>query len=255
MQNNIADLKSEFGRSKAVLSLILNTMLLWLWQRWGHLVTDPFNQPYFTAGRVAGYSQATARTTGVKLQVWGFVDGTVRPICRPSLSQRAFYNGHKRTHALKYQGVCTPDGLITHLFGPIEGRQHDTGVSAESNLLQQLSAHMNAPNGTPYALYGDAAYPLTPYLQKDFQLVQPQVDFNASLNGARTSFEWAFGDISSIWAYITMKNQQKKNLLQPVGLYYPVVALLTNVHTIVRFGNKTSEYFRISPPTVSAYLQ
>ena len=37
---------------------------------------------------------------------FGFVDGTVRPICRPGEHQRLVYNRHKRVHALKFQAVA-----------------------------------------------------------------------------------------------------------------------------------------------------
>lgn len=39
----------------------------------------------------------------------GFIDGTVRPICRPTKNQRIFYSGHKWIHCLKFQNVFTPD--------------------------------------------------------------------------------------------------------------------------------------------------
>ena len=39
-------------------------------------------------------------------QCWGFIDGTIRPIARPTRNQRIMYSGHKRTHCLKFQ-VCT----------------------------------------------------------------------------------------------------------------------------------------------------
>ena len=40
-----------------------------------------------------------------------------------------FYKGHiKRVYALKYQSIVTPDGLIAHLYGPIEGRREDSGI-------------------------------------------------------------------------------------------------------------------------------
>ena len=42
----------------------------------------------------------------------GFVDGTVRPISRPRKPQRSVYNGHKRIHALKFQSVVLPNGMI-----------------------------------------------------------------------------------------------------------------------------------------------
>ena len=50
---------------------------------------------------------------------FGFVDGTVRPICCPGEMQRAVYNGHKRVHGLKFQSVAPPNGLIANLFGHV----------------------------------------------------------------------------------------------------------------------------------------
>ena len=35
----------------------------------------------------------------------GFIDGTVRPICRPRKDQHILYNGHKKVHAIKFQSV------------------------------------------------------------------------------------------------------------------------------------------------------
>ena len=112
-------------------------MLGWVWSRWGQLLTNPFGQPFFSADRVTEYVEAIARKTNVDLPVWGFIDGTVRPICRPERHQRQFYNGHKWPHAIKFQAVAAPDGLIVHLYGPVEGRRHDAAVLAESGLPQQ----------------------------------------------------------------------------------------------------------------------
>lgn len=52
---------------------------------------------------------------------WGFVDGTVRPVCRPGTLQRTLYNVHKRVHAIKLHSVVTPNGRMANLFGPVEG--------------------------------------------------------------------------------------------------------------------------------------
>ena len=43
----------------------------------------------------------------------------MRPISRPGEAQKAVYNGRKRIHALKFQSVTPPNGLIAHLFGPV----------------------------------------------------------------------------------------------------------------------------------------
>ena len=38
-------------------------------------------------------------------QCWGFVDGTLRPMARPTRNQQIMYStsGHKRTHCIKFQ--------------------------------------------------------------------------------------------------------------------------------------------------------
>ena len=50
-------------------------------------------------------------------------------------------NGNKRVHAIKFQSVVTPRGIIAHLYGPNEGCRHDSGMLAYPGLLQQLEQH------------------------------------------------------------------------------------------------------------------
>ena len=35
--------------------------------------------------------------------------------------QRSLYNGHKRVHAIKFQSVVAPNGLIANLYGQLKG--------------------------------------------------------------------------------------------------------------------------------------
>lgn len=42
------------------------------------------------------------------------------PISQPVENQRIVYNGHKRVHALKFQSVVLPNGLVGHLYGPVD---------------------------------------------------------------------------------------------------------------------------------------
>lgn len=51
------------------------------------------------------------------------------------------YNGHKRVHALKFQAVALPNGLIGQLFGPVK----------ERGMMLQCQA---------MCIYWDPAYPL-----------------------------------------------------------------------------------------------
>ncbi len=254
--SRLGDLCEEFGRSKPVLSLIFNSMLVWLWERWGGLITDPFTKPYFTEERIDSYANAVATKAGADLRIWGFIDGTLRAICRPDQHQKEYYSGHKRFHALKYQGVTTPDGLIASLHGPFEGKRHDAGVYARSGLRAQLHQHMNFPGGGAYALFGDSAYPLSLYLQKGFQgidLTHEQQAFNTRMSSVRQAAEWTFGEINTLWAYVDMRRQQKVGL-QPVGMYYRAAALLTNFHVCLQRGNQTSDYFQMAPPQLREYM-
>ena len=73
------------------------------------------------------------------------------------------------------------------------------------------------------------------------------------MSHVRTSVEWAFGKIINIFAFLDFKKNQKI-LLQPVGKFYIVGALLTNCHTCL-YSCQTSEYFGIDPPSLETYLE
>ncbi|MCP4800255.1 MAG: transposase family protein [bacterium] len=128
-----------------------------IYNRYSHLLTD-LNQPWLSRENLASFATAI-RNKGAALEnCWGFIDGTVRPICRPTQNQRVVYNGHKRVHAIKFQSVVAPNGMIANLFGPIEGRRHDSRMLAMSGLLEQLEQHSFGPDGQALCLYGDPAY-------------------------------------------------------------------------------------------------
>ena len=86
--------------------------------------------------------------------VLAFIDGTVRPCCRRKVNQRILNNGHKRLHALKYQSVTTPSGMIANLFGPVEGKRHDCAILYMSGLLQTLQRYSHGPNGEVLCIFG-----------------------------------------------------------------------------------------------------
>ena len=104
--------------------------------------------------RTAGCGQRPQATRGQSIyrkrvtldNCWGFISGTVRPVARPGEHQRVLYNGHNRVHSIKFQSVVAPNGLIVNLFGPVEGRRHDSGMLAMSGLLPMLETLYS---GTP----------------------------------------------------------------------------------------------------------
>ena len=72
---------------------------------------------------------------------FGFVDGTIHRIARLNRNQWQLYNSHKRVHALKFQTIVLPNGMIGNLAGPYEGKRHDSFMLADSGLLQKLQQH------------------------------------------------------------------------------------------------------------------
>ena len=142
-----------------------------------------------------------------------------------------------------------PNGIIAHLFGPVEGRRHD-----ESNLLPLLE-RMVKPNGDPYVVYGDPAYGITRHIISPFRgahLTRPQQLFNAEMSKCRICVEWGFGKILQYFMYLDFQRNLKV-LLQPVAKYYLVGALLINCHTCL-YGSLTGTYFDLEPPSLETYL-
>ena len=89
----------------------------------------------------------------------GFIEGTVIGIARPKgyELQRVTYNGHKRKHALKFQALNSPDGLVLHVYGHFEGRRHDWTMYTRSGLNDHISEVLYV-DGERYCIYGDSGY-------------------------------------------------------------------------------------------------
>lgn len=172
------------------------------WRTWQNLWHTPssFKQlesAISPACRIALLCQIYIRQGAPLDNCFGFIDGTVRPICRPNINQRVMYNGHKRVHGIKFQSVVVPNGLIANLSGPYEGKKHDRMMLNESGLLGDLELNANYM-GQPLCLYGDPAYPLRRHLQAPYRnrhLTPAQQDFNTAICEVRESVEWLFGQI------------------------------------------------------------
>lgn len=70
---------------------------------------------------------------------------------------------------MKYQGLMTPDGIISHLTGPWVGRRHDSRMLNESGLYQELQLYSRGSDGRPMHVYGDPAYSLSTYIVSPFK--------------------------------------------------------------------------------------
>ena len=72
------------------------------------------------------------------------------------------------------------------------------------------------------------------------------------MSKVRECVEWGFGKVTTIFAFLDFKKNQKV-YLQPVGRMYVVAVLMTNVHSCY-YGSQTSQFFNLDPPNASEYL-
>ena len=136
-----------------------------------------------------------------------------------------------------------------------EGRKHDAGMLADSSLLQTMQQRAVFQTGQQMCLYGDPAYPLRVHLQGPFRnavLIPQMQEYNAAMSAVRVSVEWLFGDIINYFKFMDFKKNVKIRL-SSVGKMYVVCAILRNALTCL-YGNQTSAFFHLDPPTLQEYF-
>ncbi|GMF15344.1 unnamed protein product [Phytophthora fragariaefolia] len=241
------DLRSEFNHQATVLSSAVNTTATIIYNKIKTKMA-------FDHRMVARYKQRSADAIFDKIgrltNCLGFIDGTVRRICRPTRFQRQAYSGHKKIHGIKFQSITMANGLFVSLYGPFEGRRHD------SYMLSKSEAGSKMANYPGYVLYGDQGNPLrrwliTPYA--DAELSERQQSFNRDLRKARVAVEWNFGWVVRYWKFFELVCNMKV-LKSPIGVLYVVAAFFTNCLSCVRRRNQTSKYFRCRLPTLANYV-
>ncbi|XP_040064314.1 protein ALP1-like [Ixodes scapularis] len=207
--NRLCDLEGMFGRHSSTLSSATTVVLNHLTSMFGQLTADLSAHTWLNRASLDEFSEAV-RAKGAPLQnCWGFVDGTARPICRPTEDQRLYFSGHKRVHAIKYQGIMCANGIIVEMNGPYPGHRHDAGILRLSGLYERLE---DLAQGSVYTIYGDPAYPLRPLLQKPFMgasLTAAEQNFNKKMSSVRQAVEWGFGKVSTLFAFVDFKKKSE----------------------------------------------
>lgn len=169
-----------FGRSVAGLSKIVSSMIEWLATNWGRLLEwDPERlSPERLASFVVAVRERSWRQDIVEgdggggieedNDVFGFLDGTTRSICRPSHYQRTMYSGMTKSHCIRYQVVVTPAGIVVHVSGPEAGNCHDSTIFQDSSLPAWLVAHAWSPDGLRLKVFGNSAYSASDHVARPF---------------------------------------------------------------------------------------
>ncbi|KAF8317712.1 hypothetical protein DL93DRAFT_2187652 [Clavulina sp. PMI_390] len=250
-------LSQIFHYDVPTLSRCVNMMSKLIYERWHHLLDfDPARLP---PSKLDLYANAFANKGCPSNRIWGAIDCTIIPISRPGRKQQVSYNGYKKQHATKYQGVTTPDGLIALCFGPVAGRRSDGTLLRLSDLKSVLTQHARGMDGKRRLLYGDPAY--TPYngtwlmagFKKVRKLTPLEESFNKEMSRYRQCAEWSFGKLANIFPFFDFKKRHRLRL-SPVGRWFLVGVLLTNAHTCL-YLSETSRFFGIYPPSLSEYFK
>lgn len=249
-RDRLSALLREFGRSQSGICNIYLWVLDFLDNKFGWILDRDWRR---IAASAPAFAEAVHRAGAPLANVWGFIDGTARTIARPTEGQEAVYSGHKRIHCLKFQSIVTPDGLIAHLHGPIEGRRHDMALLNISGVLVEARRYLQG-----YALYGDSGYQNCGLLVSPFRntntLTAEERRFNVDMSIVRVSVEHAFGVVQSLFPYLCNIECNRIGL-SPVGKVYRVAVLMSNAVTIVRGENVITARYRLQPPTLDEYFR
>lgn len=248
----LLDLSIFFKLNISTISYSIDYSTKFLYSKYSNIL-------YFDSERIfqnlERYAERINNKGGSLLNCVGFIDGTVRPICRPTNNQRDYYNGHKRVHSLKYQAIMFPDGIIGHISGPFDGRRHDASIYALSGIDAEIRPFLHK-NGIMYHIYGDPAYPLSSFIISPFggsRTTLEQEEFNKSMSSVRETVEWGFSRVVANFAFLDFKKNLKLEI-QDIGHYYPIGVLLTNCYSCLN-DNQISIFFNLPSPSLSVYLK
>ena len=252
-----------YDRSQSSLSELINELVEFLDERWEHLLacdSDHLLHP----SKLAQYAAAIFEKGSPLPHIIAFLDCTIHRICHPTWYQRMAYNGHKKFHAMKFQALMLPNGIIGHLYGPFEGRRHDSILLTECGLLERLAEFAYPENPSEdlpieeqtYQLYGDPAYGVGPHIISPFsgagQRTPEQMEWNASMSALHIEVEHGFAVVVNTWPFLNV-GWKMRLYSSPVGRYYRVGVLLTNRLNCLHPG-QVSTYFDCRPPTLREYL-
>ncbi|OAD73952.1 hypothetical protein PHYBLDRAFT_158836, partial [Phycomyces blakesleeanus NRRL 1555(-)] len=176
----------------------------------------------------------------------GFIDGTMQAISRPSQGnevQKAFYNGWKHMHALKYQSIVTSDGITSSLLGPYVVSRHNQYIYTMFKTEARVEKYLDIVPDVelPFALYGNPAYMVSKCLYSLFE-------------GVSLSDIWEFGEVQKYFMYSKYKYAMKIGETSPATVYMPSTVFKNMIHCTGRNRLPTSSYFGLEPPTLEEYI-
>jgi len=141
--------------------------------------------------------------------VIGCIDGTHIPIKQPTENPHDYFS-YKLCYTLNCQAICDAYGKFLNVEVKWPGSVHDARVFANSTVQNGFTKRkfqnyykelLPGEQPVPQFLLGDPAYPLLPYVMKEYDSCtsNDQVVFNQMLRSARNQIECAFGRLKGRW--------------------------------------------------------
>ncbi|GAB0089943.1 hypothetical protein DMENIID0001_045710 [Sergentomyia squamirostris] len=181
-------------------------------------------------------------------QIIGAIDGCHIPIHSPE-EGRADFTNRKQYGSIVMQAVVDNEYKFRDICIKFPGSCHDAYIFRNSNLFKyhdreipESRLHMDGIK-IPYIIVGDPAYPLLPWLMKDYpghNLPPEQERFNHALNRSRVFVECTFGRLKA--RFRTLQN--------PSEIYYRFMPMVIGACCIL--NNLIEDEYE---PTVVATTQ
>jgi hypothetical protein len=282
-----------FGYAHDKVSKVFNVFLNFMCDEWGYLLTDMIEYwkpsiPMF-ADKIRlkldqlGCPFPSSSNSNGGFNIFGFIDNTMNAMCRPGggptrdgdnaprnnpLIQRAFYNGWKKVHGLKYQTVDLPNGMNFHVYGPVSLRHNDNYTLVASNINDKI-ANLFMNDELQFMIYGDSAYEWDSHLRSRYGSHSSEFDFdenvaitndklsarqkleNKCLSSCREIIEWDYGECMKMWKMCDYRKVLKLRKM-PVSNMFKCVMILRNLHVTMN-GCNASSYFTCMPPSYEHY--
>ncbi|TFY53417.1 hypothetical protein EVG20_g10124 [Dentipellis fragilis] len=242
----LSQLAMLYNRSPSTISEIVNYIVLYIDERWWHLLE--FDHAHLLSPEnLVAYASAIHHAGAPLEGKW----------------QRQAYSGYKHYHALKFQAIMLPNGLFGHLFGPYESCHHDPFLLSESQIVDKCAEYATRPGTNDHTpaeqrflqIFGDPAYGVSHQVVCPFgseNRTEEQTEWNATMLNVRIEVEHGFGLVLNTWPFLN-SFWKMRVYGSPVGAYYRVGVLFTNILNCLR-PNQVSQRFDLEPPLLKEYL-